>query len=83
MSENKLTDEKRGLLKQGSKVEFKWYGSKTLYKGRIEVDKYNTLFFINEHCFTDDKLNEIDEGMRYYNPLDSFVRFDYFKIIND
>ena len=79
--ENQLTSEIEQLLKQGTKVEFKWHGSKSLYTGRIEVDKYGNLYFINEHCFEDDKLKDTDEGMRYYNRLDSFYFFNHFKII--
>jgi hypothetical protein len=78
---NQLTDEKKNLLKQGTKVEFKWHGSNKLYTGRIEVDKYERLYFINEHCFENDKLKTMDEGMRYYNTLDSFFFFTYFKIL--
>lgn len=79
--ENQLTEEKKKLLKQGTKVQFKWHGSKDLYTGRIEVDKYDRLYFINEHCFENDKLKEIDEPMRYYNTLDSFFFFNHFKIL--
>lgn len=79
--ENQLTDEKIKLLKQGTKIEFKWYGSKRLYTGRIEVDKYNNIYFINEHCFEDDKLKAIDEGMRHYNRLDSFFFFTHFEVL--
>lgn len=80
--ENKLTSEKKKLLKQGTKVEFIWSGSKNLYTGRIEVDKYGRLYFINEHCFENDKLKTIDEGFRYYNPLDSFYFFNHFEVLN-
>ena len=79
--ENQLTEEKKKLLKQGTKVEFKWYGSKSLYTGRIEIDKYGGIYFINEHCFENDKLKDVDEGMRYYNTLDSFFFFTHFEIL--
>lgn len=79
--ENKLTAEKERLLKQGSRVEFKWHGSKTLYTGRIELDKYGNIYFINEHCFENDKLLPHCEGMRYYNRLDDFFFFTHFEIL--
>ena len=79
--ENKLTDEKKKLLTQGTKIEFKWHGSKSLYTGRIEIDKYDNVYFINEHCFENDKLKAMDEGMRHYNTLDSFYFFNHFKIL--
>lgn len=79
--ENKLTNEKKKLLIQGTKIEFKWYGSKNLYTGRIEIDKYDNIYFINEHCFENDKLKVMDEGMRYYNTLDSFYFFNHFEIL--
>ena len=79
--ENKLTTEIKKLLKQGTKVEFKWHGSKDLYIGRIELDIHNNIYFINEHCFEKNKLKDIYEGMRYYNMLDSFYFFNHFKII--
>jgi hypothetical protein len=78
---NQLTDEKKKLLKQGTKVEFKWYGSNSLYIGRIEVDKYGNLYFINEHCFENDALKDVNEGMRYYNTLESFFFFTHFEIL--
>lgn len=79
--ENQLTEKIKSQLKQGTKVEFKWHGSKSLYTGRIEVNKYGSLYFINEHCFENDKLKAVDEGMRYYNTLDSFFFFTHFKIL--
>jgi len=79
--ENQLTEEKKKLLKQGTKVEFKWHGSKSLYTGRIEIDKYGEIYFINEHCFENDKLKDVDEGMRYYNTLDSFFFFTHFEVL--
>ena len=79
--ENQLTDEKKKLLKQGTKIEFKWHGSNSLYTGRIEVDKYDRLYFINKKCFENDKLKAVDEGMRYYNTLDSFFFFTHFEIL--
>lgn len=78
---NQLTDEKKKLLKQGTKVEFKWHGSKSLYTGRIEVDKSGNLYFINEHCFENDELKDVNEGMRYYNTLESFFFFTHFEIL--
>ena len=79
---NKLTEEKKQLLFQGTKVEFKWHGSKNLYTGRIWVDKYGRLYFINEHCFENDELKPEYEGMRYYNELDSFFFFTHFEILD-
>ena len=80
---NQLTEEKRKLLKQGTKVEFKWYGSTLLYTGRIEVDeRTGRLYFINEHCFENDILLPHMESMRYYNGLDSFFWFTYFEILS-
>lgn len=80
---SKLTDEIRSQLTQGTKVEFKWHGSDRLYTGRIEVgpEPNKTLFFINEHCFDNGELTEINEGMRYYNTLDSFFHFNHFVIL--
>ena len=79
--ENQLTEEKKKLLKQGTKVKFKWHGSNSLYTGRIEVDKNGNLYFINEFCFENDKLKAVNEGMRYYNPLKSFFFFTHFEIL--
>ncbi len=79
--ENKLTDEKKKLLKQGTKVKFKWYGSDKLFVGRIEVDKHGGIYFVNEHCFNGDELMSTCEGMRYYNRLDNFFFFTYFEIL--
>lgn len=79
MEKTKLTQELLDSLKQGTKVEFKCYGSKILYEGRIEVDKFGRLYFVAEHNYIDDTL--VSEGMRYYNPLDSFLCFSYFKIL--
>lgn len=81
--ENQLTEEKLALLKQGSKVEFMYYGnSKHLFTGYIEVNKYGTLFFVNEHHYSKDgKLLEESEGMRYYNRLEDFYFFKHFNII--
>ena len=75
-----LTQEMLKSLKQGTKVEFKWYGSKTLYTGRIEVDEFERLYFVSEHNYTDDILTS--EGMRYYNSLDSFFCFTHFKVLS-
>jgi hypothetical protein len=80
--ENQLTEEKKKLLKQGTKVEFKWHGSKSLYTGRIEVDKYGRLYFINEHCFEGEKLREVDEPLRYYNDLEGFFFFTHFEVLS-
>ena len=79
---NQLTNEKKELLKQGIKVEFRWHGSNGLYTGRIEVDEYGILYFINEHCFKNDKIKNGFEGMRYYNTLDSFFFFTHFELLN-
>ena len=78
---SQLTSEMEESLKQGTKVEFKWHGSDRLYTGRIEVDEFGALYFINEHCFDGNELKEHEEGMRYYNRLDSFFFFTYFKIL--
>jgi len=82
MEENKLTKEKKNLLKQGTKVEFKWYGSDRLYTGRIEVNEFGDLYFVNEHCFENDKLKEEDERLRHYNPLERFYFFTHFEILD-
>ena len=74
-----LTQEMLESLKQGTKVEFKWYGSKMLYTGRIEVDQWGELHFVAEPNYTDDVLTS--EGMRYYNSLDSFFCFTHFKVL--
>lgn len=78
--DNKLTEKKRKLLKQGVKVEFKWHGSKVMYTGRIELDRFGRLYFVSEHNYKDDKL--INEGMRFYNTLDSFSLFTHFEILS-
>ncbi len=75
--DNKLTQKMLESLKQGDKVEFKWYGSKELYVGRIEVSKQGTKYFVNEFNYKEDKL--LHEGMRYYNSLESFFCFTHFK----
>ena len=83
-NDNKLTDEIKSKLKQGTKVRFKWYGNSELeYVGRIELDKWgnNIHYWIPEHCFKDDIL--IYEDMRYYNQLDSFHYFTMFEIIEE
>lgn len=78
-----MTEEQKSLLKQGTKVRFKWWGNKDLlYTGRIEVDKHGSLYFVNEHCYDGINLSPHSEGMRYYNPLSSFGDFTYFEIIN-
>lgn len=82
MQENKLTEEKKNLLKQGTKVEFKWHGSKALYTGRIEVDKYGKLYFVNEYCYENDKLKTSFEDIRHYATLESFFFFTHFEILS-
>lgn len=77
-----LTEEIKSKLKQGTKVRFKWHGSNDFYTGRIEIDKYGNLYFINEHCFENDKLKAVYEGMRYYNTLESFFFFTHFEILS-
>lgn len=77
---NMLTDEIKNGLTQGSKVEFKWHGSSMLYTGRIEINTSGEQFFVNEHEYEDNVLKS--EGMRFYNPLDSFYSFPYFKVIH-
>lgn len=78
--DNKLTDGIKATLKPGSKIRFKWYGnSENEYVGRIETDRFNRLYFVNEHCYENDIL--IQEGMRFYNPLESFFHFTQFEII--
>ena len=76
---NALTDDKKKQLKQGTKVEFKWYGSGILYRGYIEVDRFGKLYFCAEHNYTNGVLT--DFGMQYYNSLESFGFFTYFEII--
>jgi len=78
--ENQLTYKKKALLKQGTKVKFKWHGSNSLYIGRIELNEYGDIYFINENCFENDKLKY--EELRYYNTLASFFPFTYFEILN-
>lgn len=81
-NDNKLTDQIKAKLKQGTRVKFMWHGSSTyLYTGRIEVDKFGRLFFVNEHNYEEDLL--IHEGMRWYNPLESFWHFTMFEIIEN
>jgi hypothetical protein len=55
-SKDLLTQEILENLKQGTKVEFKWWGSKSLYIGR-EVDKYGDLYFVGESNYTNEVLN--------------------------
>lgn len=77
--DNKLTPELKEQLIQGTKVEFKWYGSDSLYIGRIEM-RDGRHYFVNEHCYENDIL--VQKGMKYYNPLDSFHCFSHFKILD-
>ena len=77
---SQLTSEIKDNLIEGSRVEFKWYGSPKLYTGRIEVAPNGVLYFVNEHNYKGDIL--IEESMRYYNPLESFFCFTYFKHIS-
>lgn len=80
--ENQLTDEKKKLLKQGTKVEFKWHGnSSLLYTGFIEIDKYGGLYFCAEHNYKDGKLTDVGKSMQYYNTLDSFFFFTHFEVL--
>jgi hypothetical protein len=79
--DNKLIEEKKKLLKQGTKVQFKWHGSDMLYVGRIEVDKYGDLYFCAEHNYWGDKLTDSGKTMQYYNTLESFFHFTYFEIL--
>ena len=80
--DNELTIKKLLKLRQGSKVEFKWWGNKkTLYTGRIEVDKYGEKYFVNEDNYDGETLRI--EGMRYYNTLESFGKYTYFKILQE
>lgn len=79
--DNKLTKEIKSTLKQGTKIKFMWYGNSTLeYIGRIETDKFGQLYFVNEHNYKDDIL--VYEGMRYYNPLESFFHFTMFELLD-
>lgn len=80
-SENKLTEEIKANLKQGTKVKFKWYGNADLeYIGRIEVDeRFGVLYFVNESFYEGEKLTQ--ENMRFYNRLSSFEHFTMFEII--
>jgi hypothetical protein len=80
--ENKLTECKKSLLKQGTKVEFNWHGSKTKCTGRIEVDEWGNVYFCHEHNYKDDVLTEVGETMQYYNRLDSYFFFNHFEILN-
>lgn len=67
-------------LQQGTKVKFKTHHSRKPYTGRIEVNKYGELFFMNEHCFENNELKEIHKPLRHYNRLDSYA-FASFKIL--
>ena len=78
-NDNKLTDELKAKLTQGTKVKFKWHGSKSEYVGRIEVDQWGTLFFVSEENYQAHP--DILESMRYYNRLDSFFHFTMFEIL--
>ena len=81
--ENQLTDEKKKLLKQGTKVEFMWHGnSSLLYTGYIEVNKWGILHFCAEHNYKDGKLTDVGESMQYYNTLESFFFFTKFEILS-
>jgi len=79
--ENSLTQEKKSLLKQGTRVQFKWHGSDRLYTGRIEINEHGEVFFVNEHCYEGDTLIDWQEPMRYYNRLDGFYFFNQFDIL--
>lgn len=80
--ENKLTEDKKRLLKQGTKVEFMWYGNNSLvYTGRIEK-KNDVLYFCGENNYDGNNLTEIGKSMQYYNPLSSFFFFTHFEILN-
>jgi len=83
MAKCKLSKRKKRKIKQGTKVQFTWHGSKEIYIGRIEVCKRGHFYFIDESCFTCNKLDHHQEGLRYYNRLNSFVPFTSFKIITD
>jgi hypothetical protein len=79
---NQLTEEIKIQLKEGTKIEFKWYGNKEiLYTGRIEVNEFGELFFVNEHCYTN--FPQSLQSMRFYTRLESFYHFTYFKILKN
>lgn len=68
-------------VKQGDRVEFKWYGNRDLlYIGRIEM-KDGEAYFVPEHCYDGDNIKPFEEPMRFYNPIDSFFDFTHFNII--
>lgn len=80
MKPSGLSDEIKSKLKNGSKVEFKWYGNADLlYVGRV-IKHNNRLYFVAEHNYKDDVL--INESMKLYNPLEMFFNFTYFKILD-
>lgn len=79
-NDNKLTDDVRLILKQGTKVKFKWHGSNQEYIGRIEIDQRGVLYFVSEHNYKGDLLT--NESMRFYNSLDSFFHFTSFEILS-
>lgn len=77
--ENKLTPELRAELKQGTKIRFQWWGnSELVYTGRIEIDKFNRLYYVPEHCYENEHLFK---AMQFYNSLDSFGHFTMFEIL--
>ena len=77
-----LTQEVKSKLKQGTKVSFIWHGSSLEHIGRIEVSKGGILYFVNEHNYEGDEISTQNEGMRYYNSLDSYFHFNEFNIID-
>jgi len=82
MKDSQLTQDIYDSLKQGSKIEFKWYGnSELLYVGRIEVNNNGEKYFVAEHNYSGDAIRPECEGMRFYNSLQSFYCFTYFKLI--
>lgn len=80
-TDNKLTKEIESSLKQGTKVCFTWYGNSELeYVGRIEVNEFGNLFFVNEHFYQNDVL--VQESMRFYCPLEGFFFFTKFEVLS-
>jgi len=79
---DQLTDKKRSLLKQGTKVKFKWHGNdKLTYVGYIEI-RDSVLYFCAEHNYNEyGVLTSSGESMQYYNDLEGFFFFTHFEIL--
>lgn len=69
----------KSKIRQDSKVSFRWYGSGSLYTGRIEM-KGNEPYFVNEFHYTESTPHVL-EAMKYYNILESFGIFTEFNVL--